>query len=294
MEDVKMQKTLKIGCAEGIVDTFGGELISYKNGGKEYIWTGDPKYWSGHAPILFPFVSALKDGKVLFDGKSYSMTGKHGFARKSQFELTECTDTKAVFTLVSNDVTKAQYPYDFVLAVAHEISGSGYKTTYSVKNTGNGAMQFCIGGHAGFCVDGSAEDYELKFEKAEDLNLYYTDANSLFSENYKFRKRIESDTFPIVYSDFDVDALIAKDLKSRKVKLVKKSDGTGIEFDFNGFEVLVLWTPPKKQAPFLCLEPWNGLPALTDESGRFEDKPYRIVLPAGSEYSVGYKVSVIK
>jgi galactose mutarotase-like enzyme len=155
-------------------------------------------------------------------------------------------------------------------------------------------MQFCIGGHAGFCVDGSIEDYELKFEKAENLDLYYTDAESLFSEDYKINKRIESDTFALEYSDYDVDAIIAKDIKSQKVKLVKKSDGTGMEFDFTGFKVLTLWTPPKKQAPFMCLEPWNGLPAYTNESGNFEDKPYRIVLPADSEYSVGYKVSVIK
>jgi galactose mutarotase-like enzyme len=288
-----MQKALKTGCAEGIVDTLGGELISYKNCGKEYIWTGEKEYWNGHAPVLFPFVSALKDWKVSFGGRSFSMTTKHGFARKSQFELAECTETKAVFMLASSDATKAQYPYDFLLTVTHVIGENGYKTTYAVKNTGTGEMQFCIGGHAGFCVDGSAEDYELKFEKAENLDLYYTDAQSLFSEDYKIKKRIESDTFAIDYDDYDVDAIIARDTKSQKVRLVKKSDGKGIEFDYTGFKVLTLWTPPKKKAPFFCLEPWNGLPAYTNESGNFEDKPYRIALPAGSEYSVGYKVTVI-
>jgi galactose mutarotase-like enzyme len=289
-----MQKTLKIGCAEGTVDTLGGELISYKNCGKDYIWTGDEKYWNGHAPILFPFVSALRNQKIAFDGVTYTYAKKHGFARKTQFELAECTESKAVFRLVSGSGTKAFYPYDFILTVSHEISEAGYKTTYYVKNTGNADMQFCIGGHAGFCVDGSAEDYELKFEKPENTDLYYTDEKSLFSESYKIKKRLDSDTFPILYSDFDIDAIIAKDIKSRKVKLVKKSDGTGVEFDFGGFHVLTLWTPPKKHAPFFCLEPWNGLPAYTDESGDFEDKPYRIVLPSGSDYSVGYKVSVLK
>ena len=86
-----MQKILQIGCAKGIADTYGGELISYTNEGKEYIWTGDPAFWNGHAPVLFPFVSALKDWKVKFGGKEYSLTTKHGFARKSEFELVECT-----------------------------------------------------------------------------------------------------------------------------------------------------------------------------------------------------------
>ena len=94
--------------------------------------------------------------------------------------------------------------------------------------------------------------------------------------------------------DFDVDAIILKAPKSHKVKLVKKSDGTGMEFDYTGFENLTLWTPPKKQAPFFCLEPWNGLPAYTDESGNFEEKPGCISLEAGKEYSVSYSITVLK
>ena len=106
-------------------------------------------------------------------------------------------------------------------------------------------MVFCIGGHAGYCVDGSAEDYKLVFEHPEDLDMYYTNAESLFSDAYKLDKRIEGDTYDIVYADFDVDAIVLKAPKSHKVKLVKKSDGTGLTFDYNGFTNLTLWTPPK-------------------------------------------------
>lgn len=288
-----MQNTLHLGCAEGVVDTRGGELISYKNNGREYIWTGDPAYWNGHAPVLFPFVSALKDWKVKFGGKEYSLTTKHGFARKSEFVLSDCTDTKATFTLSASEATRAQYPFDFRLDVSHEITEQGYTTTYHVKNEGAEPMVFCIGGHAGYCVDGSAEDYKLVFEHPEDLDMYYTDADSLFSDAYKLAKRIEGDTYDIVYADFDVDAIVLKAPKSHKVKLVKKSDGTGLTFDYNGFTNLTLWTPPKKRAPFFCLEPWNGLPAYTDESGNFEDKPGCIRLDAGQEYSVSYSITVL-
>ena len=71
-------------------------------------------------------------------------------------------------------------------------------------------MLFCIGGHAGYCVDGSAEDYQLIFEQEEDLELYYTDAQSLFNESYRLAKRITGNTYDIVYDDFDVDAIILK------------------------------------------------------------------------------------
>ena len=289
-----MQKVLKIGAAEATVDTMGGELISYKNDGKEYVWIGDKAYWNGHAPVLFPFVSAIRNNQVCFGGKRYTIAVKHGFARKTEFELAEITDSRAVFELKSNEATKEMYPYDFTLTAVHEISGDGYSTTYHVKNTGTSDMQFCIGGHPGFMVDGSAEDYVLKFEQPEDLPLFYTDADSLYSDSYKLEKRLEGTEFAIEYNDYDVDAIIARGTKSQKVKLVKKTDGKGIEFDYTGYANIVLWTPPKKKAPFFCLEPWNGLPTVAEAGDDFEDKPYRIVLGAGKTYSVTYRVNIIK
>ena len=288
-----MRRTLKIGSAEAVVDTMGGELISYMNHGREYVWTGDKEYWNGHAPVLFPFVSAIRNNEVSFQDRRYTIAVKHGFARKSEFQLEECTDSKAVFELKANDTTLKMYPYDFTLTAVHEITEDGFTTTYQVTNNGSGDMQFCIGGHPGFTVDGSAEDYILKFEKPEDLDLYYTDSQSLFSDTYKIGKRLTGTEFTIDYSDYDVDAIIARDTKSQKVRLVKKSDGTGIEFDYTGFANIALWTPPGKKAPFFCLEPWNGLPTFVGAGDDFEDKPYRIVLSAGKTYTVGYKVNVI-
>ena len=37
----------------------GAELKSLKCGGKEYIWNGDPAFWTGSAPVLFPICSGL-------------------------------------------------------------------------------------------------------------------------------------------------------------------------------------------------------------------------------------------
>ena len=288
-----MQKKLICTSAEGIVDTFGGELISYKKDGREYIWHGDPEHWSGHSPVLFPFVSALKNDTVRFAGKEKKWSGKHGFARKSEFELVSLSDTKAVFLLKESDKTLALYPYRFELYVTHEISEEGWKTTYSVSNTDSEPLPFCIGGHTGFEVDRSIEDYKLIFEKDEDCPLYYTDEKSLMDDSYLTGSRITGREFALKYADYDVDALIAKDIKSRRVKLVSKKDGSGVEFDYTGFPVLVLWTPPKKKSPFICLEAWLGLPAYVNESGNFEDKPFAVSLKPGENFSVSYTAKPI-
>jgi len=285
-----MQKELKCGKAVAIVDTKGGELISYKYDGKDILWIGDGKYWTGHAPCCFPYVSALKEDKVKFEGKEFSMVGKHGIVRKREFEEVNVSDTKAEYVFVSTDETKALYPYDFKLNIIHEISEDGFKTTYKVLNTGDKTMTFCIGGHPGLCTQGSIEDWTLEFEKDEDCALYYTDEKSLFSKRYTIDRKL-SKVFPLKYEDYDKDAIIATDINSRVVKLTNK-DGHGMVFDYSGFNVLVLWTPPKAEAPFIALEPWNGLPADVDEDGNFENKPYAITLEAGKEYTVGYSIKL--
>lgn len=287
-----MQKVLNYGKVFGVVDTLGGELISYKANDKEYIWTGDPDYWTGHAPVLFPIVGALKDNKVIIEGNEYSM-GKHGFARKSEFALTKLTDNKAVFKLKYNDDTLKQYPYKFLLTITHEIDDKGFTTKYKVNNLDDKPIMFAIGGHTGFAVD-SIENYKLIFDEVENCKLYYTDSESIISDNLVHKKSFDTtNEFELDYSDYDIDVIIAKDIKSRKVKLINKETGSGIEFDYSGFDVLGIWTPPGKKSPFICLEPWNGIPAYDNEDGKFENKPYIVKLDVDGEYKVGYTVNLI-
>ena len=66
-----MELELKRGGRTARVETLGGELVSYRDErGLEYIWGGDPAYWPGRNPLLFPIVGMLKEGKIRFDGRS--------------------------------------------------------------------------------------------------------------------------------------------------------------------------------------------------------------------------------
>ena len=47
--------------------TFGGELSSIRSKeGIEYLWQGDPEYWSGQAPVLFPICGSVRNGQVQY------------------------------------------------------------------------------------------------------------------------------------------------------------------------------------------------------------------------------------
>ena len=294
-----MNTEIKTARAEAIGSTIGGELVSYKLDGKEYVWEGLPEYWASHAPVLFPTVGATIDGSVKFEGKAYPLQ-KHGFARKQEFRLLESTADKLVYELYDNAASHQVYPDKFRLLSTHKIRDAGFSTEYTVENIDSKPIWFCIGGHPGFrCPMNEGEsfsDYKLVFEKVENEDVIYTTnyGGGYIDSSLPITDKLKNtNEWALDYADYDVDVLLTKKLKSRHVKLINKNTGKGIDFDFTGFNALGIWTPPHKQAPFVCLEPWNGLPAHLDESGNFEDKPYAIKLDAADSYSVGYKVKVI-
>ena len=48
--------------------SLGGALSSIKDkDGVEYLWQGDPAYWSGQAPVLFPICGSVRNDTVLYD-----------------------------------------------------------------------------------------------------------------------------------------------------------------------------------------------------------------------------------
>ena len=53
----------------------GAELISVteKASGRERLGQADPAIWNRHAPILFPFVGKVVDGKYRINGREYEM-----------------------------------------------------------------------------------------------------------------------------------------------------------------------------------------------------------------------------
>ena len=87
------------GALTARINPLGAELWSLTDErGREYMTDADPAFWTGHAPLLFPIVGALKDGHYRLDGAEYALP-KHGFARHSRFEVREAASDRAVFRL---------------------------------------------------------------------------------------------------------------------------------------------------------------------------------------------------
>lgn len=293
-----MQIKLRRGGLTALADTMGGELVSLRDWqGTEYIWGGDPAYWSGRNPILFPIVGGLKDGKVEIGGRTFEMA-RHGFARRSEFEAVDQGDDFVEFELRESAETLRQYPFPFSLRVLHQLSEDGFSTRFTVANTGDAPMPFCIGGHTAFrcpLEEGEQfEDYQLVFDTTESAAsiLPGPDGCLLYWEDGPILDH--TDAIDLDHSLFDqMDTLIYDRLRSKTVRLRHRNTGRGVQVDFSEFPLVAFWTAPGKNAPYICIEPWQGCAAFDNESGRFEDKPHCIVLQPGESKKLRYSVRIV-
>lgn len=287
---------LKKGGLRALAQTKGGELVSLRGAdGLEYIWGGDPAFWSGQNPVLFPIVGSLKDGTVSFDGRPCRMD-RHGFARRSEFSLAEQGEDYAVLELRENEETLERYPYPFSLKVAHRLSDSGFSTTFTVKNTGDAPMPFCIGAHTAIRCPlrpgERFEEYELVFEKPEQAGSHLLSPSGVILHDSRRLMLNGSRTLPLDYSLFqEMDTVIFSGLRSGQASLLHRETGRGVCLDFHEFPMVAFWTNPG--APYLCLEPWQGCAAYDNESGEFRDKPFCVILPPGGEKSLTYSFSIV-
>lgn len=293
-----MELTLRKNGLTAREETLGGELVSFRDRrGTEYIWGGDPACWSGRNPVLFPIVGGLKDGRVNIGGKPFEMA-RHGFARRSEFAVCAQGENFVEFELRESGETLARYPFPFSLRVRHELLENGFSTRFTVANTGMAPMPFCIGAHTAFRCPLEAgerfEDYRLVFDQAEDTASILPGAGGCLQSGAAGIPLDHTDTIELDHAVFDrVDTLIYQGLKSKTVSLRHQDTGRGVRVDFSQFPMVAFWTVPGKNAPYICIEPWQGCAAFDNESGNFEDKPWCVTLAPGEEKALAYTVALL-
>ena len=165
-----MQHVLENEALKLLIDDTGAELCSVldRESGSERIWTADPAIWNRHAPILFPFVGKVTDGKYRIEGREYPMRTQHGFARDMDFLCVEEDASSVTHRLASTPGLREIYPYSFCLTVRHSLDPANPRLlhiTWDVENQGEDLMYYAIGGHPGFLMpDGvRKEDCRLVF-----------------------------------------------------------------------------------------------------------------------------------
>ncbi|MHC5248178.1 aldose 1-epimerase family protein [Enterococcus sp. LJL90] len=275
--------------------TLGAELISLK--GKktniEYIWNGNPEFWNRHAPVLFPFVGRLKDNQYQFKGKTYQM-GQHGFARDMEFTITQQSPTDITFTLVSDEKTKTNYPFDFQLNIRYSVGGDGLMVVYEVVNTGADEMYFSIGGHPAFNVPLEAglnfEDYFLDFSPKKSRTKLplagpYIDLDQ--------RTLAQTNTaISLSHALFKEDALVFETRGLNSYTIASEKSEHSVTLSYSDMNFVGIWSPYPKKAPFVCIEPWCGVADTLGTTGELSEKFGIKHLASQGKFTTKYAITV--
>lgn len=279
------------------IETLGAELVSFKgDDGFEHIWQGDKTYWGGHAPVLFPIVGALRDGRTRINGEWYEMN-RHGVARRQEFTVVEQREDAVSLRIEATEETKRQYPFDFAFTVSYILTGSSITTQFKVENTGDEPMPFCVGGHPGFNLPVEAdevfEDYDIVFEKPETQECPEIDLESCLIDYDKIHFTLDdADVIPLEHSLFYRDALVFSNLESTCVSLRSRKSGRGVMMEFSDFPMLGIWSAAN-DGPYVALEPWTGCATAVSESDEFTEKRGMRTLEPGAAEELAYTVFVL-
>lgn len=280
-------------CAK--ISEIGAELQSINDGKTEYLWQGDPAYWGRRSPILFPIVGSVWNAEFRVDGKTFNM-GQHGFARDMVFQVLEQTDTEASFRLESSEKTLSLFPYPFILDIKYVLEGNRLDVIWKVTNPSEENIYFQIGAHPAFYYPdynpSTTDRGYLSFGKKGDLHSTALKEKGCVDAGKTFKIEIpENGLLPITSETFDdIDTILLENSQIDTIAMLRSDKSPWLTMTFDA-PVVGIWSPPHKDAPFICLEPWYGRCDRAEFSGEFKDKDWTNALKPGQAFETKYSVT---
>jgi galactose mutarotase-like enzyme len=263
------------------IATRGAELTRLQDRrGTDFLWDGDPTWWSGRAPFLFPIVGKAPKDKIVVDGREYPMR-QHGFARTSEFTVTRADETECCLRLAASSETRAQYPFNFVLDVRHAIGGPSLLIEVIIRNVDDRPMPVSFGFHPALrwplVEAGPRDGHILVFADREPAPVRRLQDGLLSRDRHP--SPVVDGRLELKDSLFADGAIIFDQLTSRRIDHIAPS-GRSVTIEFPSMPHLGLWSRPG--AGFICIEPWQGYAAPIDFTGELSSKEGMITLAPGS------------
>lgn len=279
---------IESGQLSATVDTRGAQLRSLRRNDDEFLW-GATEPWMWSAPILFPIISGLPANELVHNGQRHPIAS-HGFARHSDFRLTDSDSNRVAFRLSPTSHTREAYPFDFQLDVEFGIHGSTLTVAHSVANTGAEPLPFLLGGHPAF-------QWPLPRARpgAAHTVSWGSGGETMRQAVGGLRPgRIPSPAIngrlPLDRSLFAEDAMLFDDIEPRRATYTAEG-AARITIEYDDFSRFGIWSKPL-EGDFVCLEPWSGYPAPQGFTGEIMDLPEATVLAAGKSMTLSYSITI--
>jgi galactose mutarotase-like enzyme len=276
------------------INPFGAQLSVLRDrGGRDLLWNGDPAFWTGRAPILFPIVGSLRGGSYRLGSKAYPLP-RHGFARGKSFEVIDATATQATFRLKSDESTLQVYPFRFQLDVNFALQDATLSVISTVRNTGDADMPASIGYHPGFRwplpYGQPRASHFIEFSNHEGPSIRRLDSDGLLTAE-RHPTPVSHRRLALEDALFRDDVVIFDEIRSRSVAY-GADKGPLIRVSYPDATFLGVWTKPG--ADLICIEPWQGIADEAGFSGDFGSKLGVFTLVAGAAQSITMEISLTR
>ena len=275
------------------VSDVGAEIHSVRREDCEYIWVGDPAFWSSHAPLLFPVCGRFFEGKYTHKGEAYEIAC-HGFIRKSPLTLVCVNDTSICFSVTSTEETKKVYPFDFELKIWHILKGESITTRFEIANTGEVVLPATVGGHPGFNLplggEGEFADYYLEFKNPCTPNQIEISPRGLFTGKLTAYPLVDGNKLPLSHKLFEIDGIFLSRMDST-VTLKSDKSTRAVTLEYSDMPYLGIWHPSACEAPFVCIEPWCGLPGYDGTMEDITTRPNMFHILPGKVQTAQFKMT---
>lgn len=301
------------------VKAHGAELASLRSNatGREYLWQADPAFWKRHSPVLFPIVGSVWDGKYRSHDQQFEL-GQHGFARDMDFKLIEDEadaegNPQLLYVLRSGPDTLKKYPYYFRLEIGYVLKGNAVEVIWRVMNPSREEdLKFQIGAHPAFYWPLFTNEEIQAGVEVQNQKLAQSQARGYFrlaGEARTFTKSVitekgcvdptqsgevvtDAEGYLALDTDtFAHDALIFEQGQVQTVELCGADRKPYLTLESEA-PLMGLWSPPGKNAPFVCIEPWYGRCDRVHYEGTYEEKDWIQTLKPLETFEVRYRVKI--
>ena len=219
---------------------------------------------------------------------------QHGFARDMDFTLLSQTDDEIWFELRSSEETLEKYHYEFILKLGYRIDGNKTEVLWQVENPGTETLHFSIGGHPAFnCPiepDACQAECFVDFGDAEEVISTRISENGL-ATNFMDVYGLTDGKLALRDNLFEHDALVIENSQTDTAALCR-SDGSRYVTVTMEAPLFGIWSPPGKQAPFVCIEPWYGRCDSEDFEGTLEERKWGNQAAPGETWKASYWIEV--
>lgn len=263
----------------------GAELRSIRSAdGCEWLWQGEPEWWAGRAPLLFPVVGRSPDGTVSISGVKYPMA-PHGFARGSDFNVEDARANHVRLTLEAPAETRTSFPFAFRLTAAYRVENNAINVEAAVTNLDRSPMPFQFGYHPGFVwplPNSAGRPHQLVLGNGGEPACCRVDNDKLLLNATHPSPFVAGKLSPEP-GMFDANAMIFPHGAGDSF-VFSAEGGASMSMRTKNLPNFAVWQKPG--APYLCLEPWHGTAPFAGTGDHLEDRNGRAKLAPGKTWSL--------